>query len=122
MVFDSINYSNTVPQLISTRISDFVNNINKNSPANVNVIENVSSFFTGVYNYFLRDNIFLLVILILIGSFLYYRYKNKSSNVKQIANNKKEIDIDMYIDDDDISIDLEDIKLIEQNYYSDEIE
>lgn len=119
MVFDSINYSNTVPQLISTRISDFVNNINKNSPANVNVIENVSSFFTGVYNYFLRDNIFLLIILILIGSFLYYRYKNKSSNViKQIDNNKKEIDIDMYIDDDDISIDLEDIKLIEQNYYS----
>lgn len=119
--FDSFNFSNTTPQLISNRILDFVNNINKNSPNNVNVIENVSSFFTNIYNYFLRDNIFLLILLILIGLFLYHRYKNNVVLNKHDKKNTNEIDIDMYINDDDISLDLEDIKLIEQSDSLDQI-
>lgn len=110
MVFDSNNFSNSAPQLISTRIIDFVNNINKNSPTQTNVIGNVSSFFTKLYNYFLRENILLLLILIGIGLFLYHRYKNKKDENPK----SKELDIDLYIDENDISLELDDIKLIEQ--------
>lgn len=65
-------YSNTVPNLISDRIRNSINNISKVT------IHGGGDMFKKVYDNYINPNLLLIICVLVIIGFLYYRYKLKS--------------------------------------------
>lgn len=66
-------YSGTIPNLISDRIKNSMDGLS-------HVTGGSNDMFKKVYDDYIKPNLFLLILICIIGLFLYYRYTSKQES------------------------------------------